>query len=201
MAAAPMIPAAWVAWAAAPLNWEAVGATEVGEVPLLERVGMALTLETGAAEEEAGASDVTGAADVSIVGATDDAAASEVAAAEVAAAADEGAADDTPGTEMGTPASAQVDSVAETALAWSSAEQAPLTQGVTVAKSLSAFLQWQAKSVRVLQPSLPSAVRKQLKAQLGMFESCAEPTAARAAKAATEKIFMLTVGLLDCCLS
>lgn len=53
-----MIPAAWVAWAAAPVNWEAVGATEVGDVPLPEGVGTALTLDTGAAEDTGAGSEV-----------------------------------------------------------------------------------------------------------------------------------------------
>jgi hypothetical protein len=120
MAAAPMIPAAWVAWAAPPVNWEAVvGATDVGEVPLLEGVGVALTLDTGAADEAA--SDVTGAAEDT---AAEDGASDEAGASVVAGAAEDGAAEEASGTSMGTPAAAQVSSVAAIAAAWSAAEQA-----------------------------------------------------------------------------
>jgi hypothetical protein len=121
MAAAPMIPAAWVAWAAPPVNWEAVvGAADVGEVPLLEGVGVALTLDTGAADEAT--SDVTGAAEDTA--AEEDGASDEAGASVVAGAAEDGAAEEASGTSMGTPAAAQVSSVAAIAAAWSAAEQA-----------------------------------------------------------------------------
>lgn len=121
MAAAPMIPAAWVAWAAAPVNWEAVvGAADVGVVPLLEGVGVALTLDTGAAD--VAASDVVGAAEDTA--AEEDGASDEAGASLVVGAAEDGATEDAPGTEIGTPAAAQVSSVAAMAAAWSAAEQA-----------------------------------------------------------------------------
>lgn len=63
------------------------------------------------AAEEAGASEETGASE-------------EAGAALVAGAAEDGAAEEAPGTTMGTPAAAQVFSVAAMAAAWSSAEQA-----------------------------------------------------------------------------
>jgi hypothetical protein len=67
---------------------------------------------------------------------------------------------------------------------------------MTEAKSLSALLQWQAKSVSVVHPSEPSEVRKQLRAQPGMFSSWAVPTEARATNAAMVKDFILTVDLV-----
>lgn len=57
-------------------------------------------------------------------------------------------------------------------------------------------MQWQAKSVSVVQPSAPNEVRKQLRAQPGMFSSWAVPTEARAMNAAMVKDFMLTVDLV-----
>jgi hypothetical protein len=71
---------------------------------------------------------------------------------------------------IGTPAEAQVPSTAVMTLAWSSAEQAFCTQGVTVGIK-SDFLQWQAKSVRLEQPSALKASMKHCRAQLGMSAS------------------------------
>jgi len=161
-AAAPIIPAAWVAWAAAPVNCEAVGAVAEGAVPLPLGVGTAETEETGAADEAA-ASDV---------GAALEAAADVTGAALVGSgAAEVGAAEDAPGTSMGTPAALQVSSVAAIVAAWSEAEHAFCTQGMTAAKRDVALLQWHAKSSSEEQPSLDSGVRKQFKAQDGMFSS------------------------------
>jgi hypothetical protein len=89
-----------------------------------------LTEETSAAAEEA--ADVTGAA-------------AELTAEEAALSS---------GMVRGTPAALQVDSTAEMALAWSSAPQAPSTQGLTWERSSAPFLQWHSKSVREAQPSL-----------------------------------------------
>lgn len=62
---------------------------------------------------------------------------------------------------MGTPAAWQVDSTAAIAFAWSAASQPFCTQGWTWARSVSPFLQWQAKSVRFAQPSLVRGPMKQ----------------------------------------
>lgn len=68
------------------------------------------------------------------------------------------------GMVMGTPAALQVDSTAAMAERWSAVEQALWTQGWTLARSWSPFLQWQAKSVRFWQPSLVRGPMKQLRA-------------------------------------
>jgi hypothetical protein len=65
------------------------------------------------------------------------------------------------GMLMGTPAAEQVDSTAEMAAAWSAAEQAPSTQGWTDARRAGPFWQWQAKSVKLEQPSLVRGPTKQ----------------------------------------
>jgi len=131
-------------------------------------VGTPETEDTGAAEDR-----------VAEDGETDDGATEE-------GAADDWAADDTgavllgaaletaelaSGMVMGTPAAAQVELTAAMVFAWSSAEHAFFTQGVTDARRLSLFLQWQAKSDSDEQPSLDNGVRKQFKAQDGMFSS------------------------------
>jgi hypothetical protein len=110
-----MIPAAWVAWAAAPVNSVGEGVAVVGVVPLPDGVGVALTLVTGAADEAA--SDVTGAAEDTAAdedGASDEAGGASVL---VVATAEDGAAEDASGTSIGTPAAAQVSSVAAMAAA------------------------------------------------------------------------------------
>ena len=66
------------------------------------------------------------------------------------------------GISMGAPASAQVFSTAAMVVSWSAALQAPFTQGCTVASSLAPCLQWQAKSVRALQPSVVRGPMKQV---------------------------------------
>jgi hypothetical protein len=109
-----MIPAAWVAWAAAPVNSVGEGVAVVGVVPLPDGVGVALTLVTGAADEAA--SDVTGAAEDTA--ADEDGASDEAGGASVlVATAEDGAAEDASGTSIGTPAAAQVSSVAAMAAA------------------------------------------------------------------------------------
>lgn len=66
------------------------------------------------------------------------------------------------GISMGAPASAQTFSTASMVVFWSSAEHAPWTHGWTLDSSLAPCLQWQAKSVRVLQPSLVKGPTKQV---------------------------------------
>jgi len=119
----------------------------------------------------------------------------ELAGAEEAGAALDvaGAALEPPGTEMvmGTPAPAQVPSTAVMTAAWSEGEQADWTQG-RILGTRSVFLQWQAKSVRLEQPSVVKAVTKHDRAQLGMLSSWAVATEANAAKAIAEnEIFIL----------
>jgi len=197
-AAAPMIPAAWVAWAAAPVNsdMEALGVMLTASVPLT--VGMG----TGVMEEA-----MSIVEDISIV---------EVIMAEVSSSAEEtteltvstaeemtevtvSTAELTSGAAllsgmvMGTPAALQVDSTAEMAAAWSSAEQAPSTQGWTEARRVSPFLQWHSKSVRDSQPSLVRGPTKQVRAHSGMLSSWALATAAKATKEAMVKLFIFAV--------
>jgi hypothetical protein len=95
------------------------------------------------------------------------------------------------GTDTVMPFSAQVSSTLEMTSFCSASLQAFLTQGVTAAKSESAFLQWQAKSSRLAQPSLVKGLTKQLKAHLGMSGSCAVATAAKATRVAATKFFIL----------
>lgn len=83
------------------------------------------------------------------------------AAADVADATAEPAADVASGISMGTPASWHVFSTAAMVAAWSSALQAPCTQGWTVPRSFAPCLQWHAKSVRLAQPSEVRAGMKQ----------------------------------------
>lgn len=142
---------------AAPGNSEVEGEGVVGTVPLAVGRGTAETEDeaavvAGTSYEEGAALEAAGAE----VGAALDSGASEEAGA------DEAGAEEAPGwgTSMGTPALAQVDSTPEMTSACSSAEQAPWTQGVTLAKRESDFWQWHLKSVRSEQPSLPNAVKK-----------------------------------------
>lgn len=167
-AAAPMIPTAWVAWAAAPVNWETEeeGLTEAeGVVVLTVGIGTGVTdsLTDETTEEATEAAEET----TLDTAASEDEAAEGVgegeAAAELAlegAGVLEGAAV-LEAMVRGTPADWQVDSTAAIAFCWSAAEQAPWTQGWTLERSSSPFLQWQAKSVRDEQPSLVRGPTKQ----------------------------------------
>ena len=187
-AAAPSRPAAWVACAAAPVNWLALAEAvaepaaelaadpaelaadpaalvadaallEAADAALLNPLAMAL-LKLDAAEATAELASLTAAL---ALAAADEAADEPAdAAAEVADATAEPAADETLGRSMGTPASAHVFPTASTVVAWSAVEQAPWTQGWTEESSLLPCLQWQAKSVREAQPSLPRGPMKQL---------------------------------------
>jgi hypothetical protein len=65
------------------------------------------------------------------------------------------------GMLMGTPAAEQVDSTAEMAASRSSDPQASSTQGWTWARSWVPFWQWQAKSVKLEQPSVVRGPTKQ----------------------------------------
>lgn len=166
-AAAPMIPAAWVAWAAAPVNsgMEELGVRLTAPVPLtvgkgtgvmeegismVEEISMAelIMAEVYSAAEETTELTVSTGEEMTEV--------TTVSTAELTS----GAAL-LSGMVMGTPAALQVDSTAEMAAAWSSAEQAPSTQGWTEARRVSPFLQWHAKSVRDSQPSLVRGPTKQ----------------------------------------
>lgn len=162
-AAAPRRPAACVACAAAPVNWlgEAEGVVEAEplaapvadaalDMALLRALLMLLAADSRADE----ASETTEEADEAAEEAAE-------AAAEVAELATDEAAEEVSGISRGTPASWQVFSTAAMVVAWSSAEQAPWTQGWTVARSSVPFLQWQAKSVKVEQPSLVRGPMKQ----------------------------------------
>jgi hypothetical protein len=168
-AAAPRMPTAWVAWAAPPVNWLAEGVALTVALPAGVLVAAAEAAEEAADEAEDAADSTAEEASERIEEATDAAeeAAEETAdaAAEVALAtaelASEGAALLLSGMLMGTPAAEQVDSTAEMAAAWSDAEQAPSTQGWTVARREAPFLQWQAKSVKLEHPSLVRGPTKQ----------------------------------------
>jgi hypothetical protein len=92
----------------------------------------------------------------------DDASEMTAEAEEATAEATDEAAEVVSGISMGTPAALQVVSTAEIVVAWSAAEHAFCTQGWTWARSSVPFLQWQAKSVKSVQPSLPRGVRKQV---------------------------------------
>jgi len=72
------------------------------------------------------------------------------------------------GMLIGTPADWHVDWTSCRTVAWSAASQAFCTQGVMVPIKV-VLAQWQAKSVRELQPSEERAVTKHESAQLGMF--------------------------------
>ena len=113
-----------VACAAPPVNSEAVGEGLVVPLP----VGVAVARADEAAEArleatEATAEEAASAADEVTAAALDSALATAELAAEGAALAS--------GMLMGAPACSQVDSTAEMVAAWSSAEQAPWTQGWT----------------------------------------------------------------------
>jgi hypothetical protein len=145
-----------VAWAAPPVNWEAVeeapaaadealdAAAEVADARADEMAAAALeaTLEASAALDET----ADAAADVAL------ATAEEAAPAALEAL----------GISMGTPASWQVFSTAEMVEAWSEAEHAFWTQGCTVVRRVVPFWQWHLKSVRAEQPSDPRGPMKQL---------------------------------------
>jgi hypothetical protein len=166
-AAAPRRPAAWVAWAAPPVNWEAAdeapaaadealdAAAEVAEEALdaAAEVADARTDEIAAAALEA-----TLEASAALEEAADAAAEVALATAEEAAA----AALEAAGIWMGTPASWQVFSTAWMVVAWSAAEHAFSTQGFTVARRAVPFWQWHLKSVREEQPSDPRGPTKQV---------------------------------------
>jgi len=166
-AAAPRIPTAWVAWAAAPVNsdMEAEGvmlimlSLAVG-VPVIMAEDISEAMEEAADSTAEEASDMTEEAMEEAEAAAEDAmeAAADVALA-TAELAMEGAAL-APGMLMGTPAALQVSWTAEMALAWSSCSQAPWTQGWTLPRSSAPFLQWHSKSVREEQPSLWRGARK-----------------------------------------
>ena len=149
MAAAPSKPTAWVARAAAPGNSDADGDGEpVGTVPLPVGVGKPET------ELELDAS-VTVVDDTSVEVAVVVALASELGVGVGVGVAL------SLGTATVTPFEAQVSSTLEMTSASSAGVQFSLTQGVTAAKSESAFLQWQAKSSRFSQPSVVRGVMKQ----------------------------------------
>jgi hypothetical protein len=124
-------------------------------------VSVSVAVASGASRDEAADARAEVADSMTDEGSADrseETAAEAEAAAELAA---EGAAS-VSGMVMGTPACWQVDSTAEMAAAWSSAEHAPCTQGWTSERSAGPFLQWHAKSVRDSQPSLVRGPRKQL---------------------------------------
>jgi hypothetical protein len=164
-AAAPRRPAAWVAWAAPPVNWltlelaaaapleAALPAAEVTDARALETLLAADSTAELAAEAAELAAE---AAELALLAAAEVADSTALAAAEVA----DATADEALGISMGTPACLQVDSTAEMVVAWSSALQAPWTQGWTDDSSFAPCLQWQAKSVR---PEQPSEVRGPMK--------------------------------------
>jgi hypothetical protein len=162
-AAAPRRPAAWVAWAAAPVNWEAEELADgfVDTTALVAAAAPDEALEAAAEVAEAAADDAAAAALETLLEAS--AAAEEIrdAAAEVALATAEEA-EPAPGISMGTPASWHVFWTAAMVEAWSAAEHAPWTQGCTVERRLAPFWQWHLKSVRVEQPSLERGVMKQV---------------------------------------
>ena len=160
-----MRPAAAPTREAAPGNSEVegVGAVE-GTVPLAEGVGAPEGADTAVLGSGIMYEEVSVAAGASVdTGASVEAGASE----EVGSALDSTALLDSGasvslgfGTEMVTPAEAQVFSTPLMTSACSSAVQAPCTQGVTLARSASDFSQWHLKSVRSEQPSPVNAVRK-----------------------------------------
>ena len=154
VAEAVALPAAELAAEPAALVTDAA-ALEAADAALLRPLAIAL-LRLDAADSRAEEASET-IADV-------ETAADEVAdaAAEVADATAELAAEEASGISMGTPAPAQVVSTASMVVCWSAAEQAPCTQGWTVASSLAPCLQWQAKSVMEEQPSLLRGVIKQV---------------------------------------
>lgn len=150
-AAIPSRPAAWVARAAAPGNSDTVGDGLPGAVPFPDGVG-APEAELMATVEVS--TDVVTSVTVAVgVGSALGVSTSLDGAGVLLAPG--------VGTSTVTPASAQVCSTAAMVFSWSSAEQAPCTQGVTEANSESDFLQWQAKSWRLEQPSEPKGSRKQ----------------------------------------
>ncbi len=177
-AAAPRIPTAWVAWAAAPVNsdTEEDGAPEALAAPLAVGVRVATMEETSAATEEAADStaEETSERTEEASEATEDATEEAEAAAEETADVTEAAAELASGMTMGTPAAAQVDSTAEMAAARSSALQAPSTQGWTWERSWAPFSQWHAKSVREAQPSLVRGPTKQLSWTMLVYMMIAE---------------------------
>jgi len=155
-----------VAWAAPPVNWltlelaaeapleAALPAAEVTDARALE-TSLAMLLAADSTAELAAeaaelallaAAEVADSTALPAAEVTDDAA---LAAADVA----DATAEEALGISMGTPACWQVDSTAEMVVAWSSALQAPWTQGWTDDSSFAPCLQWQAKSVRPEQPS------------------------------------------------
>jgi hypothetical protein len=175
-AAAPRRPAAWVAWAAPPVNWltlelaaaapleAALPAAEVTDARALETLLAAdstaeLAAEAAELAAEAAELALLAAAEVADSTALEAAPPAEDAALAAAEVAD-ATADEALGISMGTPACLQVDSTAEMVVAWSSALQAPWTQGWTDDSSFAPCLQWQAKSVR---PEQPSEVRGPMK--------------------------------------
>jgi len=103
--------------------------------------------------------------------------------------------DDAPGVGIviGTPAAAQIPSSVEMTLAWSSAEHAFCTQGVTEGVRISALPHEQAKSVGS-QPVALTPVRTQEREQDGRsVMDCAVARAARREKAA-KVVFIVVVG-------
>jgi hypothetical protein len=153
-AAAPSRPAAWETRAAAPGNSDADGdGAPVGEVPLPVGVG---NIETELAVEVT-VVEATVSVEVVLAGALDsevDALADELAVGVALALSS--------GMEMVTPFWAQVSLTLEMTSASSAGVQAFWTQGVTEDNRVSAFLQWQAKSSRLEQPSLVNGAMKQL---------------------------------------
>lgn len=131
--------------AAVPLE-AALAAAEVTEARALEAALAMLLAADSTAELAAEA-----AAEVADSTALETAAPAEAAAL---AAADVADATGVPmGMSRGTPACWQMSLTPAMVAAWSSAWQAPKTQGSTDDNSVAPFLQWQAKSVRAAQPS------------------------------------------------
>jgi hypothetical protein len=179
-AAAPRTPAAWVTWAAAPEDCEAmVGVAE--PVIVMEAVmDMSLIMDMELIMD-AELSDITELSDAELSDAeladadimelsidmelisdemelTIELMIAEELSGDTLDMEAEGAmvmlmAPDWAGTETETPAAAQVCWTAWMVAIWSSAEQDFCTQGIAEAKRVSAFLQWQPKSVREEQPS------------------------------------------------
>jgi hypothetical protein len=149
-AAAPSRPAAWETRVAAPGNSDADGdGAPVGTVPLPVGVGI---IETELAVDVT-VVEATVSVEVVLAGALDSEA--DALAVGVALALSSG-------MEMVTPFWAQVSLTLEMTSASSAGVQAFWTQGVTEDKRVSAFLQWQAKSSRLEQPSLVNGAIKQL---------------------------------------
>lgn len=146
-----------VAWGAPPVNWERVGvALAEAEAALVASADEAADASDEAAE--ATAEDTAAAALEAADAAAELATGAALALGDGAA---EGAAL-VSGMVMGTPTPLHVSSTAWMVVAWSAGEQAPWTQGWTVARREAPFSQWHLKSVRDEQPSEVRGPTKQV---------------------------------------